>query len=478
MSVSSSTSRVSFVGNNSTTTAYVVPFVFFDATDLSVVVNTGGVPTTLVNGTGYTVTGGSGATGSLLTTAAIPATSTVIITRSVPYTQLTSFTTGDRLPAASIEKALDKLTMSAQQLSRNNLPDTSTASGAGPYVLQSSTAGADPAWVPQSSSNLEPNSITTPLILNGAVTYEKLSTGGPTWNASGTLTATSFNGPVTGAVTGNVTGNVTGAGNSTFAGNVGIGTSSPTRQISLQKGSNQIRLDSNAESTGLSVIRSSGATEFSVGTEDAKTLSLMTNNTTRLAIDLNGTMFAQGNPITNCKTTAKAWVNFNGTTPITTASGTYTRSLTTVTVTTPTVHGMSTGFNVLVTAATDSGLVTLFPSFVTITVTSTTKFTFTTASTGATSGSISVTTQSIRSSYNVSSITKNGTGDYTVNFETPMADTNYSVAGIAGYMTVGQGHLVYEQLASRSTSSVRVNTITAAPAAGDSPAVQLSVFGK
>ena len=32
----------------------------------------------------------------------------------------------------------------------------------------------------------------------------------------------------------------------------------------------------------------------------------------------------------------------------------------------------------------------------------------------------------IRSSYNVSSVTKNATGDYTVNFTTPMADANYS----------------------------------------------------
>jgi hypothetical protein len=32
----------------------------------------------------------------------------------------------------------------------------------------------------------------------------------------------------------------------------------------------------------------------------------------------------------------------------------------------------------------------------------------------------------IRSSYNVSSVTKNGTGDYTVTFTTAMADANYS----------------------------------------------------
>jgi hypothetical protein len=33
----------------------------------------------------------------------------------------------------------------------------------------------------------------------------------------------------------------------------------------------------------------------------------------------------------------------------------------------------------------------------------------------------------VRKSFNVSSITKNGTGDYTINFTTPMADTNYLV---------------------------------------------------
>jgi hypothetical protein len=38
----------------------------------------------------------------------------------------------------------------------------------------------------------------------------------------------------------------------------------------------------------------------------------------------------------------------------------------------------------------------------------------------------------IRSSYNVSSVTKNGTGDYTVNFATPMADANYSVSATTG----------------------------------------------
>jgi hypothetical protein len=37
-------------------------------------------------------------------------------------------------------------------------------------------------------------------------------------------------------------------------------------------------------------------------------------------------------------------------------------------------------------------------------------------------------TVAIRASYNVSSITDNGTGDYTVNFATAMVDANYSTS--------------------------------------------------
>jgi hypothetical protein len=39
-------------------------------------------------------------------------------------------------------------------------------------------------------------------------------------------------------------------------------------------------------------------------------------------------------------------------------------------------------------------------------------------------------TVAIRASFNVSSITDNGTGDYTVNFTTALADANYSVCSV------------------------------------------------
>jgi hypothetical protein len=45
----------------------------------------------------------------------------------------------------------------------------------------------------------------------------------------------------------------------------------------------------------------------------------------------------------------------------------------------------------------------------------------------------------IRASYNVSSITDNGTGDYTVNFTTAMADANYWVGGMTDRGIGGPG---------------------------------------
>ena len=38
-----------------------------------------------------------------------------------------------------------------------------------------------------------------------------------------------------------------------------------------------------------------------------------------------------------------------------------------------------------------------------------------------------VTTAAVRASYNVSSVTRNGTGDYTANFSTAFADANYAM---------------------------------------------------
>jgi hypothetical protein len=54
-------------------------------------------------------------------------------------------------------------------------------------------------------------------------------------------------------------------------------------------------------------------------------------------------------------------------------------------------------------------------------------------------------TQSIRSSFNVSSVTRNGTGDYTINFSTAMIDANYAVSGVGGNNDSSAGYVVIYQ---------------------------------
>ena len=67
-------------------------------------------------------------------------------------------------------------------------------------------------------------------------------------------------------------------------------------------------------------------------------------------------------------------------------------------------------------------------------------------------------TVAIRASGNVSSITDNGTGDYTVNFTTAMPDTNYAVAGCAYWPAsdVLVASLYESGLTARTVSAVRV----------------------
>lgn len=94
-------------------------------------------------------------------------------------------------------------------------------------------------------------------------------------------------------------------------------------------------------------------------------------------------------------------------------------------------------------------------------------------------------TVAIRASGNVSSITDNGTGDYTVNFTTAMPDVNYcwscngnrgDGAGQNGGFTTAYATAA-NAYTSATTTSLRVITQGAAGTAGlDWPAVCVSIF--
>ena len=92
-------------------------------------------------------------------------------------------------------------------------------------------------------------------------------------------------------------------------------------------------------------------------------------------------------------------------------------------------------------------------------------------------------TVAIRASANVSSITDNGTGQFTVNFQTPMPDVNYSVTG-AGMRSSASGGPIQAVNLRRSTTysdgfqlgSVSLSVANGADGFADPLACCISVF--
>jgi hypothetical protein len=90
-------------------------------------------------------------------------------------------------------------------------------------------------------------------------------------------------------------------------------------------------------------------------------------------------------------------------------------------------------------------------------------------------------TVAIRASGNVSSITDNGNGDYTVNFATAMVDANYAVAGLS-QRNAGVGNVSWTEIAGSTsydrltTSGVRVTSRDQATGANDALCFTVSVF--
>jgi uncharacterized protein (AIM24 family) len=89
-------------------------------------------------------------------------------------------------------------------------------------------------------------------------------------------------------------------------------------------------------------------------------------------------------------------------------------------------------------------------------------------------------TVAIRSSYNVSSITDNGTGDYTVNFATALSDANYAVTGLATFSTTTDGSLNIGAYGTNNilSSSVRFRTYLSTNEVNyDAAMVSVAIFG-
>jgi hypothetical protein len=85
---------------------------------------------------------------------------------------------------------------------------------------------------------------------------------------------------------------------------------------------------------------------------------------------------------------------------------------------------------------------------------------------------------SIRASYNVSSITYNAAGDYTINFTNALADANYSVCGTTGGTSGAWDMRTAEDVTARTSSLFKLYTANAGAVTLINPAqVNIAVFG-
>lgn len=123
MALSSTTTELSFTGNNSDSTAYALTGLRYDdAAWLTVVqIDSSGDETTLTNGVEFNL-GGTGSTGAGTLTSTtgneIPATDNLRVTRNVPFTQSTDLENDVPLDHDAVEALFDKLVMISQDLDR------------------------------------------------------------------------------------------------------------------------------------------------------------------------------------------------------------------------------------------------------------------------------------------------------------------------------------------------------------------------
>jgi hypothetical protein len=119
MTISSTTVRNSYSGDNSTTT-FSYTFKIFQDSDIQVIIRSAnGTETTKTITTHYTVTGAgnSGGGSVIFTSGNIPtSTETVVLRRNIPQTQAIDYIANDPFPAESHEEGLDRATMAIQQL--------------------------------------------------------------------------------------------------------------------------------------------------------------------------------------------------------------------------------------------------------------------------------------------------------------------------------------------------------------------------
>lgn len=117
MTIASTQSRITYAGDG-IAIAFPVPFVFFGADEIRVIERNlaNGAETERLLTSDYTVSGGSGGTGTVTALAAPGTGRSWTIIRDTQPTQLVDYTPNDPFPAETHERALDRLTALVQEL--------------------------------------------------------------------------------------------------------------------------------------------------------------------------------------------------------------------------------------------------------------------------------------------------------------------------------------------------------------------------
>lgn len=185
MSVQSTLARIVYTISGAG--PYTIPYYFLSNSDLVVLRSPAGGadPVTLTLTTDYTVTGAGLEAGGALTLVAPVNGDKLTIINEPPINQLSSFPETGKLPAKSIENALDKLTMVMKRVYdlasrglRLNDGDSATS-----FVFPVSVPGKLIGWgsdgklTNTSPTAIGPNSIGTAEIIDGAVTVAKIADG-------------------------------------------------------------------------------------------------------------------------------------------------------------------------------------------------------------------------------------------------------------------------------------------------------------
>ena len=149
MTVPTSTAKSGPYAGSGTTGPFTVGFRFLENSHIQVIkTSTTGTDTTLALTADYTVSGAGGTSGTVTLLTALAVGEKLTIVRNVPFTQDADYVQNDAFPAESHERALDKLTMQTQQLAETvsraaTVPVTSTDAAGLAAAISTLAANSD-----------------------------------------------------------------------------------------------------------------------------------------------------------------------------------------------------------------------------------------------------------------------------------------------------------------------------------------------